>query len=149
MPVNVISISHTEAAIIVAAVIQKATSDGGSPVAVAVVDHAGRLIAFTAMDNVMPASIKLAQNKAYSAVIGKRDTLYWACMAKNTIQLDFNMRNWTDENFTGFTGGITILIQEQVIGAVGVSGRKGKQDIKDTILQDHELAELGRAMIAV
>lgn len=75
MPTTILSISQTEASQVVAAIITKASGDGGAPVAAAVVDVAGRLIAFTAMDGLMPASIKLAQNKAYSAVMGKRDTI--------------------------------------------------------------------------
>lgn len=123
MPLTIQSIAQVEATAIVAAIIEKAATDGGLPVAVAVVDNAGRLIAFTAMDYVMPASIRLAQSKAYSAVVGKRDTGQWASMKKNTEQVDFDMRNWTDENFSGFTGGVVISIDMQIIGGIGVSGR--------------------------
>lgn len=147
MPVNILSLSHTEASKIVTAVIQRAGNDGGCPVAVAVVDYAGRLIAFTAMDHVMPASIKLAQSKAYSAVIGQKDTTQWASTKKNPEHIDFDMRNWTDDNFTCFTGGVTIIFNNQVIGAVAVSGRKGKKDLNDTLMQDNELAEYGRAVL--
>lgn len=131
----------------VSAIIDIAGQDGGSPVAVAVVDYAGRLVAFTAMDNVMPASIKLAQAKAYSAVIGMRDTIQWAAIKKHPENIDFDMRNWTDENFTCFTGGIIISVNSQIIGAVAVSGRKGKKDDTDLLMQDNELAEYGRSVL--
>lgn len=144
MPISILSISQAEATRIVTAILEKAATDGGSPVAVAVVDYAGRLVSFTAMDQVMPASIKLAQSKAYSAVVGKRDTGNWAAMKKNADYVDFDMRNWTDENFSGFTGGIIISIDNQIIGGIGVSGRKGKCADGDTSLQDTELAEYGR-----
>jgi glc operon protein GlcG len=149
MPITFLSISQTEATSIIEAVIYKAMNDGGGPVAVAVVDYAGRLIAFAAMDHVMPASIKLAQSKAYSAVVGKRDTIQWAVFKKNIDTVDFDMRNWTDENFTGFTGGITIQYDDQIIGGIGVSGRKGKQGVGDLLMQDNELAEYGRSMLPV
>ena len=140
MPVNILTVSQTEAAQIVACVIEKATGDGGLAIAVAVVDAAGRLIAFSAMDGVMPASIKLAQSKAYSAVIGSRDTSNWAATKKNGANIDFDMRNWTDENFSGFTGGVVIRFDNRIIGGVGVSGRKGQADNTDGPLQDNELA---------
>ncbi len=147
MPINILSISQAEASRIVACIIEKASGDGGSPVAAAVVDAAGRLVAFTAMDGVMPASIKLAQNKAYSAVIGKRDTDRWSATKKNGECVDFDMRNWTDENFSGFTGGVVIQFNNQIIGGVGVSGRKGQKDETDSLLQDNELADYGRAIM--
>lgn len=147
MPLTILSITQAEAAKSVATILEKAAADGGSPVAVAVVDYAGRLIAFTAMDQVMPASIKLAQSKAYSAVVGKRDTGNWAAMKKNAEYVDFDMRNWTDENFSGFTGGIIISVDNQIIGGIGVSGRKGKRDGNDSLMQDTELAEYGRAAL--
>ncbi|MFP5040878.1 GlcG/HbpS family heme-binding protein [Parasediminibacterium sp. JCM 36343] len=144
MPTHIISISHQEAAKIVAAIIEKASVDGGAPVAVAVVDYAGRLVAFTAMDNVMPASIKLVQSKAYSAVIGKKDTIQWASTKKNSEYIDFDMRNWTDENFTCFTGGVVIEFEGQIIGGIAVSGRKGKMGDGDALIQDNELAGYGK-----
>lgn len=144
MPQNILSISHIEATEIVAAIIQKASTDGGNPIAAAVVDYAGRLVAFTAMDNVMPASIKLAQSKAYSAVIGNKDTVNWASTKKNAECIDFDMRNWTDNNFTGFTGGLIIQFNNQIIGGVAVSGRNGKMKEGDALMQDSELAEHGK-----
>jgi|GEM_PF-1446696 len=144
MPINILSIAQSEASKMVSSVIEMAGKDGGSPVAVAVVDYAARLVAFTAMDHVMPASIKLAQAKAYSAVIGMRDTIQWASTKKHPEYIDFDMRNWTDENFTCFTGGIIITVNSQVIGAIAVSGRKGKKDDADLVMQDNELAEYGK-----
>ncbi len=147
MPITILSISQTEASAIIETVIRKAMHDGGGPVAVAVVNYAGRLIAFAAMDHVMPASIKLAQSKAYSAVVGNRDTIHWAAFKKNVDTVDFDMRNWTDKNFTGFTGGIIITYDDQLIGGIGVSGRKGKRDEGDILMHDNELAEYGRSML--
>ncbi len=147
MPNNILSISRIEATKIVSTIIDRACNDGGAPVAVAVVDYAGRLIAFTAMDNVMPASIKLSQSKAYSAIIGKKDTVHWASTKKHAEFIDFDMRNWTDENFTCFTGGVLLYHNEQIIGAIGVSGRRGKQVATDSLQQDNELAEYGKSIL--
>ncbi|MFC4213583.1 hypothetical protein GJU39_12805 [Pedobacter petrophilus] len=144
MPFNILSVTLEEAMQGVNQIITNASKDGGNPVAVAVVNASGHLIAFQAMDHVVPASIKLAQSKAYSAVVGQKDTINWASFPKNEKTVDFDMRNWTDENFTGFTGGVVIMHNGQVIGGIGVSGRKGKKGDGDLMMQDNELAEYGR-----
>ena len=146
MPVTILSISQKEAAQIVDAIVKKAMMDGGLPVAVTVVDVAARMIAFAAMDGVVPASMKLSQSKAYSAVVGQKDTMHWASFPKNKETVDFDMRNWTDENFSGFTGGVVITLFGTVIGGIGVSGRKGKMAASDTIMQDNELAMYGHSI---
>jgi len=146
MPVTILSISQKEAAQIVDAIVRKAMLDGGLPIAVAVVDAAARMVAFAAMDGVVPASIKLSQSKAYSAVVGQKDTIHWASFQKSKDTVDFDMRNWTDENFSGFTGGVVITLFGTVIGGIGVSGRKGKMAMTDTIMQDNELAIYGNTI---
>lgn len=148
MPVNIVTVSYTEADAIVRAVVEQASRDGGAPVAVAVVDAAARLICFAAMDGVMPASIRLSQAKAYSAVIGQQDTKNWAVKPKHPTLVDFDMRNWTDPGFTGFTGGLVILHSGSIIGGIGVSGRKGLRSETDTLMQDSELAAHGSAALA-
>jgi|ERR1017187_8505179 uncharacterized protein GlcG (DUF336 family) len=144
MPNLIETISYKEAMHIVDAIVQRASEDGGEPIAVAVVGAAARLVCFSAMDGVMQASIRLSQSKAYSAVIGRRDTKCWASMAKHPTVLDFDMRNWTDNDFTGFTGGVVLRVGDRVAGGIGVSGRKGTMGPEDQLLQDVELASLGR-----
>jgi uncharacterized protein GlcG (DUF336 family) len=144
MPINIVSISYAEAAEIVTRIIGRAASDGGKPVAVAVVDAVARVISFAAMDGVTPACTKLSQSKAYSAVLGQQDTRFWASKLKDPSTVDFDMRNWTDCNFTGFTGGITIRIGNAIIGGIGVSGRNGVMSSADVVMQDSELATFGR-----
>jgi uncharacterized protein GlcG (DUF336 family) len=146
MPLKLLSITMDEALAIAEGIILKAAADGGSPVAVAITDAAGKLKYFVAMDNVTPASIKLAQSKAYSAVVGQRDTINWASFPKNEKYVDFDMRNWTDENFSGFTGGVIIKYEGQVIGGIGISGRKGVMNEGDVVFQDNELAHYGNTI---
>src|SRR5688572_21129143 len=44
------------------------------PVAIAIVDNAGHLVAFEKMDNTQTASVEVAQDKAVSAAIYRRST---------------------------------------------------------------------------
>lgn len=144
MPIAVPTLSYKEAAQILDAVVKHASEDGGAPVAVAIVNAAACLICFAAMDGVMQASIRLSQAKAYSAAIGQRDTEHWATLPKNPVALDFDMRNWVDERFTGFTGGVVLRFSDSMAGGIGVSGRRGLMAPGDSVLQDTELARLGQ-----
>src|ERR1017187_2052923 len=116
MPVTIHSISHQEARQVVNAIVEHAAMDGGDPIAIAVVDASAHLIYFAAMDGVMQASIRLSQSKAYSAVVGRRDTEHWSHLPKNPLVVDFDMRNWTDASFTGFTGGVVLHYSLSISG---------------------------------
>lgn len=99
----------------------------GQPIAVAVVGFDGRLVSFMAMDGVMPVSIQLAQDKAYTAIISQSPTSRWENKEK-TEGLDIS--NFNDPRFTAFAGGVLIKdpSTNQIIGAIGVSGRTSKED---------------------
>lgn len=131
----------SDARLIIERIQQATIDDGGAPVAVAVVDSAGRLIAFEAMEDVLPVSTTLAQNKAYTAIAGRRDTKEWADKGRDPSL-------FTDPRFTCFAGGVVVAVEGGIVGAVGVSGRRGSLDDlspSDTKrAQDHELASYGR-----
>jgi uncharacterized protein GlcG (DUF336 family) len=78
-------------------------------------------------------------------VIGQKDTAHWAMMPEKIKH--FDMRNWTDNNFTGFAGGIALTSNGQVIGGIGISGRKGKMSETDEIMQDSELGKYGGSLL--
>lgn len=129
---------------IVNLVVNEARRDGGKPIAVTVVGADGRRIASASMDGVMPVSIGLAENKAYTAIQGQRPTLEWE-------EMKLDGRNFTDPRFTCFGGGVPIMedvptaVTGENIGAIGVSGRhSNRKGLPDgDPLQDHELALLG------
>lgn len=112
---------------------------GKGSVAVAIVGSDGRLMSFAAMDNVLPVSIQLAQDKAYTAIMGQSDTMKWAIKAQTPAGLDG--RNFSDARFTCFPGGVIIYSKKaEVVGAIGVSGRSGHED--------NELAQYGARRFA-
>ncbi|MFZ2188875.1 MAG: heme-binding protein [Candidatus Moraniibacteriota bacterium] len=123
MPLNCLTISQAEARKLIDKVIELAIEDHGKPIATAVVGSHGRLVEFSAMDGVMPASIAVAQNKAYTAIMGNRDTSEW-----DERNPPIKIANLTDNRFTFFPGGILIEHDDTVIGALGVSGRTGTED---------------------
>jgi uncharacterized protein GlcG (DUF336 family) len=92
-------------------------------VSIAVVDAAGELVAFMRMDGASPASVDISRAKARTAARFRRPTkaLEESVAAGRIVLLSF-------ENVTPVEGGIPIVVQGQVVGAVGVSGVMSAQD---------------------
>ena len=93
-------------------------------VSIAVMDDTGHLLAFRRLDGAMPMTSNLSLEKARcSAISGKPSALF-----ENLIK-NGQMGFLTTETFSGMLeGGEPILVQGQLIGAVGVSGVKSAQD---------------------
>lgn len=86
--------------------------------AIAVVGPEGELIAFIRMDGTSPAAAKIAQNKAYTAAIDRTET---SKMGERMRDKD-NPAFWGDRRITGFGGGVPVIHNGKVVGAIGVSG---------------------------
>lgn len=95
------------------------------PMAIAVVDNAGQLVAFTRMDNTQTGSVAVAQDKAVSAAMYRRPTkVFQDVLAAGGAGL----RILTLRNANAVEGGIPIVVDGKVMGAVGVSGGSAEQD---------------------
>ena len=95
------------------------------PMAIAVVDNAGQLVAFTRMDNTQTGSVAVAQDKAVSAAMYRRPTkVFQDVLAAGGAGL----RILTLRNANAVEGGIPIVVYGKVMGAVGVSGGSAEQD---------------------
>ena len=95
----------------------------GWTVAIAVVDVSGNLIVFQRMDDVQIGSVDVAISKARTAARFKRPTkaLADALAAGNTGILSI-------EGVAALTGGVPIIVDGKVLGAVGCSGMSADQD---------------------
>lgn len=96
---------------------------------IAVVDESGFLIAFQRMDGGKSLSTSLAQDKAFTAAISKRPTSDYNAIAVPG-NLANGIQNACDGRFQIMAGGIPIKVNDQVIGAIGVSGGTPDQDEK-------------------
>lgn len=99
----------------------------GVPMNIAVVDPGGHLVAFERMDGAMLISAGIAQDKAWTVIAGKGlPTAEWyeAISADPALKLGFPHR----ERLVIFGGGVPILVDGQLAGAVGVSGGSAEQD---------------------
>jgi glc operon protein GlcG len=94
-------------------------------VAVAVVDPAGNLVYYEKMDNTQLGSANVAIDKARSAVLFKRPTkAFQDALAAGGDGL----RLLRLQGATPIEGGIPLLIDGKIVGAIGVSGATSAQD---------------------
>jgi len=99
----------------------------GVPVCVAVADQAGHLLAFARMDGAPLLSASIAQDKAYTvAAFGGLATHHWFDLIKDDPPLLHGIVK--TERLVVFGGGVPVLSDGRVAGAVGVSGGSAEQD---------------------
>lgn len=112
-----------EAAKTMAAAGEAEARKNGWNVAIAVVDAGGGLILFQKLDDTQPGSIAVAQAKARTAALFKRPSkaLEEAVAAGKQGFLAV-------EGIVPIQGGLPVVVEEKVIGAVGVSGVTSAQD---------------------
>lgn len=99
---------------------------------IAVVDDGGHLLAFARMDNARPASAGTAITKAVAAATTRAATgPVRRGEAEPDLLLNLSLQNAAAAGGTKMTslfGGVPIVVDGQVIGAVGVGGGTGEQD---------------------
>jgi glc operon protein GlcG len=95
----------------------------GWQVSIAVVDNSGDLVGFLRMDGAPVSSVDIAQGKARTAARMRRATriLDSTLTAGRTPILGLN-------GIVPVEGGVPIVVDGEVIGAVGVSGATSAQD---------------------
>lgn len=91
---------------------------------VAVVDPGGNLVAFQRMDGAQLASIQIAEHKARAAATFRRETKVF----EDGIQLNDFSYLLTLDGVIASRGGIPLVEQGKLIGAVGCSGGTNSQD---------------------
>jgi glc operon protein GlcG len=91
---------------------------------VAVVDSGGNLVAFGRMDGAQLASIQIAEHKARTAAMFRRETKVF----ENAIQQSGSLYTLTLDGMIGSRGGIPLVEAGKLIGAIGCSGGTGSQD---------------------
>lgn len=109
---------------------KKNSAPGG---VIAVVDEGGNLMALERLDGTFAAGANISIGKARTAVLFKRPTKAFEDIIKNGRTA---MVALPDSFFTPLQGGIPIIVDNQIVGGVGVSGAASAQ-------QDEELAIAG------
>ena len=128
-------ITLEEAKSIVAAAELKA-QQMGQPMNIAVMDAGRNLVAFQRMDGAWVASIDIAIDKAFTSAGRGLTTREIGQMAQPGQPL-FGINTTNGGRIVIFAGGIPLIRDGEVVGAIGVSG--GTPD------EDHEVADAGLA----
>jgi uncharacterized protein GlcG (DUF336 family) len=96
-------------------------------VCVAVVDSAAHLVAFARMNRAPLLCIQISQDKAFSvASFGGLPTSEWWSLLESDPALRHGIVK-TDRLIV-FGGGVPLVVNGQVVGAIGVSGASSEQD---------------------
>jgi len=119
-------LSHQHAQLVLAAA-QSELDRNGLGAAVAVVDHHGELVAFVRTDGCPLPSIANAINKAYTAARERRPSREIGDASRNE---GFPITNFGDLRYTGWGGGVPLVVDGAVVGAVGLSGLPETDDMR-------------------
>jgi len=103
---------------------QNHASENGWNVVITVVDGGGHLLVLRRMDGTQTGSINIAIRKAESAFQFKRSTKD----LENLIARDGLVHVMTLPNVTAVEGGLPVIHNGEVIGAIGISGVTSAQD---------------------
>jgi len=112
-----------------------AKANGASP-SIAVVDESGYLLYFVRPEGSFAAGANVSIGKAHTAAVFKKATKDFEDIINKGR---FTMTALPD--FTPLQGGVPVVHDGQIVGAIGVSGAKSAQ-------QDEEVAKAGAAAIS-
>ena len=124
---------------------QRKAEELGVAQTVCVCDEGGFPLALERMDGARITGPQIAWNKAFTAAGHKRSTHLFTkapggpALPGNEafgIQLSFEGR------FAAFVGGFPIVVNDQVVGGVGLSGGNGEQDTKCALAALQALKDL-------
>ena len=93
-------------------------------VTIAIVDDGGHLLGLQRLDGAAPVSAHIAPAKAHTAALGRRETKVYEDIINNGRSAFLSAPLVAGM----LEGGVPIVIDGEVIGAVGVSGVKSSED---------------------
>jgi glc operon protein GlcG len=121
---------------VIAAAVAEAKQQNAPGGVIAVVDDGGNLIALERLDGTFAAGANISIGKARTAALFKRPTKFF----EDVINKGRTAMSALPD-FTPLQGGVPIVVDDQIIGAVGVSGAASAQ-------QDEALAIAGANVLA-
>ena len=128
-----LTLDHLDAQRAVVA-IQTELQRRGKAAVITVADAHGELLALLRVGNAPLASILIASNKAWTAARERKPSRELGQSARHP-EHGFDIAYFGDSRYIGWGGGLPVLVQQTVVGAVAVSGLPEQEDI--------ELAQLG------
>jgi uncharacterized protein GlcG (DUF336 family) len=109
----------------------------GWPMVIAIVDSTGHLVLLQKLDQAQYGSIAVAQQKAQTAVDFRRPSkVFEDAVASGGLHLRMLGMN----NLLPLEGGVPLIVDGKIVGAIGVSGMQSTQDA--------QVAQAGAAALA-
>lgn len=109
--------------------------------AIAVVDQAGMLKAFLRQDDAKLNAVQIAQDKAHTAATSHMSTAAWAQALADDAVLAAAAPTAIDR-LVAMGGGLPIVVDGEIVGAIGVSGAHWSDDLR---IAEDGLAALDRS----
>lgn len=125
--ITITQLDNTDAQRLIAAARQRAT-EIGVPMCIAVTDESGNLIAFERMDGGKITSITIAIDKAYTAAAARKATHEYGAAAQPG-GLAFGINSALGGRLMIVGGGVPVLLDGMVVGAIGISSGTPTQDM--------------------
>jgi glc operon protein GlcG len=127
------SLTFTQAQAAMKAMIDKAMQTPDEPVAMAIVDDTGNLVAYAKMDNLRLFSRRHALRKAYTSAIVGMDS---GAHAQRLHSQGRSISELGDPNLTHGQGGLVVMKDGVILGGIGVGGYPSGQ-------RDEDLSRVG------
>ncbi len=120
------------------AMLDQAMREPGRPLAIAIVDDAGRMISYARTDNCRALPQRMAVSKAYTSAMSGQDSDAYAKRLKNEGR---SIADFGDPQLVAVQGAVVARdpATDLVLGAIGVSGL--------TAQEDEDLARVGLAAL--
>ncbi|MGA6982080.1 MAG: heme-binding protein [Candidatus Sulfotelmatobacter sp.] len=120
------SIGYSEAKRALDLILEKA-SQLQKAASVAVADSHGDVICFARMDGAPVSSIQIAMNKAWTAAREGKPTKEIGDKVKHP-EKGHDISYYGDPKYLGWGGGVPIVINGEIVGAIAVSGLSSAED---------------------
>jgi glc operon protein GlcG len=121
---SVLSLGEAQKAMDV--MLKEASKSPNRPVAIAICDDQGELIAFARMDRCAPLPLSIARKKAFTAARTRSDTKAFADRLKGMGRA---VSDLGEPNLLPVQGGVAIIATDgSPLGGIGVSGLAAEED---------------------
>jgi glc operon protein GlcG len=122
------NLGHNEAEVAIK-VIKEELVKHNKAATIAVVDAHGELIALLRLDGAPLQTVTVGMNKAYTAAREGKPTIEIGAKMRDP-QKGYSIAYYGDPRYTGFIGGMPVIVDGKTAGAVAVSGLSGTEDME-------------------
>lgn len=109
-------------------IVDQAKNDGLNPISFAIVNPDGELNYFIRMNGALSRTMSISQAKAYTSARMRSST---KAFHERLVNENISASDFMDDKLSALAGGVPLMLNDECVGAIGISGR--------TLDQDHDL----------